>query len=94
VRSAKLEEIRLAILQNLLQFHPESGEQLAWGTAAARAGGLRPLQLLSSGMSAAWLLVAVLRAAAHPPNPGGVLVLQAAGQQPSTVGLLVRLQPP
>ncbi|EFN53167.1 hypothetical protein CHLNCDRAFT_136962 [Chlorella variabilis] len=36
VRSAKLEEIRLTILQNLLQFHPESGEQLAWGTPAAR----------------------------------------------------------
>jgi hypothetical protein len=38
IKSAKLEVIRLTILQNLLQFHPESGEQLAWGTPAARAG--------------------------------------------------------
>ena len=38
IKSAKLEEIRLTILNNLLQFHPESGEQLAWGTPAARAG--------------------------------------------------------
>ncbi|PSC76905.1 hypothetical protein C2E20_0795 [Micractinium conductrix] len=37
IKSAKLEEIRLTILNNLLQFHPESGEQLAWGTPAARA---------------------------------------------------------
>lgn len=37
VKSAKLEEIRITILQNLLAFHPESGEQLAWGTPAARA---------------------------------------------------------
>ncbi|KAL4459008.1 hypothetical protein ABPG75_013873 [Micractinium tetrahymenae] len=37
VKSAKLEEIRITILQNLLEYHPESGEQLAWGTPAARA---------------------------------------------------------
>ncbi|KAL4431582.1 hypothetical protein ABPG77_001424 [Micractinium sp. CCAP 211/92] len=37
IKSAKLEEIRITILQNLLAFHPESGEQLAWGTPAARA---------------------------------------------------------
>lgn len=36
VKSAKLEEIRLTILNNMLQFHPESGEQLAWGSAAGR----------------------------------------------------------
>ena len=41
IKSAKLEVIRLTILQNLLQFHPESGEQLAWGTPAARAGEQR-----------------------------------------------------
>jgi hypothetical protein len=40
LRSAKLEEIRLTILNNLLAFHPESGEQLAWGNAA-RAGAPR-----------------------------------------------------
>lgn len=40
LRSAKLEEIRLTILNNLLAFHPESGEQLAWGNAA-RAGERR-----------------------------------------------------
>lgn len=37
VKSAKLELIRLTILNNLLAFHPESGEQLAWGTPSARA---------------------------------------------------------
>ncbi len=41
IKSAKLEEIRITILQNLLAFHPESGEQLAWGTPAARAGEQR-----------------------------------------------------
>lgn len=36
VKSAKIEEIRLTILQNMLAYHPESGEQLAWGSDAAR----------------------------------------------------------
>lgn len=30
VTSAKLEEIRLTIINNLLKYHPETGEQLAW----------------------------------------------------------------
>lgn len=37
VKSAKIEEIRLTILNNMLEFHPESGEQLAWGSAVARS---------------------------------------------------------
>lgn len=31
ISSSKIEEIRLTILNNLLQFHPESEERLAWG---------------------------------------------------------------
>lgn len=31
VKSARLEEIRLTILQNLLKYHPESVDELAWG---------------------------------------------------------------
>ncbi|KAH7618964.1 putative ACT domain-containing protein DS12, chloroplastic [Nannochloris sp. 'desiccata'] len=37
VKSAKIEEIRLTILNNMLQFHPESAEQLAWGSSSARS---------------------------------------------------------
>jgi UTP:GlnB (protein PII) uridylyltransferase len=37
VKSAKIEEIRLTILNNMLQFHPESAEQLAWGSISARS---------------------------------------------------------
>lgn len=37
IKSAKLEEIRLTILNNMLEYHPESGEQLAWGSASARS---------------------------------------------------------
>lgn len=37
VKSAKIEEMRLVILNNLLEFHPESGEQLAWGSPTARS---------------------------------------------------------
>lgn len=36
VKSDKIEEIRLTILNNMLQYHPESGEQLAWGSDMAR----------------------------------------------------------
>jgi hypothetical protein len=39
VKSAKIEEIRLTILNNMLAYHPESGEQLAWGSEAARGAG-------------------------------------------------------
>lgn len=31
VKSAKIEEIRLTVLNNLLEYHPESAEELAWG---------------------------------------------------------------
>ncbi|PRW60057.1 hypothetical protein C2E21_1907 isoform A [Chlorella sorokiniana] len=37
VKSSKIEEIRLTILQNMMEFHPESQEQLAWGSGAARS---------------------------------------------------------
>ena len=33
-QSARLEEIRLSILNNLIKYHPESGEALGWGAAA------------------------------------------------------------
>jgi UTP:GlnB (protein PII) uridylyltransferase len=47
LRSAKLEEIRLTILNNLLAFHPESGEQLAWGNAARAAVVTRDADITS-----------------------------------------------
>ena len=34
MKSARLEEIRLSILNNLIKYHPESGAELGWGTAA------------------------------------------------------------
>ena len=34
MKSARLEEIRLSILNNLIKFHPESGRELGWGAAA------------------------------------------------------------
>jgi hypothetical protein len=37
IKAAKIEEIRLTILNNMLAYHPESGEQLAWGSDAARS---------------------------------------------------------
>ena len=36
-KSRRLEEIRLTILNNLLLFHPESGQELAWGIRARKA---------------------------------------------------------
>ncbi|KAK9810145.1 hypothetical protein WJX72_005535 [[Myrmecia] bisecta] len=36
LKSARLEEIRLTILNNLLYYHPESGEELAWGVRAKK----------------------------------------------------------
>jgi hypothetical protein len=37
LKSRRLEEIRLTILNNLLLFHPESGQELAWGIRARKA---------------------------------------------------------
>ena len=37
VKSSRLEEIRLTILNNLLRYHPEASSQLAWGSPAAYA---------------------------------------------------------
>ncbi|CAL5229552.1 g12901 [Coccomyxa viridis] len=34
MKSARLEEIRLSILNNLIKYHPESGQSLGWGAAA------------------------------------------------------------
>jgi UTP:GlnB (protein PII) uridylyltransferase len=39
LKSRRLEEIRLTILNNLL-FHPESGEELAWGIRARKADSI------------------------------------------------------
>ena len=33
-QSARLEEIRLSILNNLIKYHPESGQELGWGAEA------------------------------------------------------------
>ena len=41
VASAKIEEIRLTILNTLLRSYPELGEHLAWGSAAARSSVVR-----------------------------------------------------
>lgn len=38
VKSAKIEEVRLTILNNLLYFHPESAEELAWGPKVQKPG--------------------------------------------------------
>ncbi|KAL6782768.1 CGL93 [Auxenochlorella protothecoides x Auxenochlorella symbiontica] len=38
VRSSRLEEIRLTILNNMLRYHPETSQQLAWGSPSAYSG--------------------------------------------------------
>lgn len=46
VKSARLEEIRLTILNNLMKYHPESGSVLGWGQSASpvsEADNLHPL---------------------------------------------------
>ena len=48
MKSARLEEIRLSILQNLQFYHPEAGDKLAWGKRAKKAtkrSQLEPLGL-------------------------------------------------
>ena len=37
-RSARLEDIRLTILNNLMLYHPESTEELSWGIRARTSG--------------------------------------------------------
>ena len=37
-RSARLEDIRLTILNNLMLYHPESTEELSWGVRARTSG--------------------------------------------------------
>lgn len=37
VKSKKIEEIRLTILNTVLEYHPEAGEQIAWSAAAKAA---------------------------------------------------------
>ena len=46
VKSARLEEIRLSILQNLQFYHPEAGERLAWGRRAKKASSRSSLEPL------------------------------------------------
>lgn len=50
VKSAKIEEIRLTILNNMLKYHPESAEQLAWGASArtARVRDTNPTSMLGA----------------------------------------------
>ena len=49
MKSKRLEEIRLSILQNLQFYHPEAGEQLAWGRKAKKQASRTSLEPL--GMS-------------------------------------------
>jgi len=48
VKSAKIEEIRLTILNNMLEYHPESAEQLAWGSQRSRNVSLTDGPLLGA----------------------------------------------
>lgn len=52
LRSRRLEEIRLTILNNLLLYHPESAEELNWGMSARKADatGATPLGARSHRM--------------------------------------------
>ena len=46
IKSARLEEIRLTILQNLLKYHPDSADEMAWGgkvTKPSSRNNLEPL---------------------------------------------------
>ena len=45
-KSARLEEIRLTILNNLLQYHPDSAEEIAWGERAKKPAVRSPLEPL------------------------------------------------
>ena len=49
MKSQRLEEIRLSILQNLQFYHPEAGEQLAWGRKAKKQSSRSPLEPLGMG---------------------------------------------
>jgi hypothetical protein len=57
VKSARLEEMRVTILQNLLKYHPESADELAWGDGS---GGV------SAGSVATFDELHPLGEAAHP----------------------------
>jgi hypothetical protein len=48
LKSARLEEIRLTILNNMLKYHPESGSVLGWGSAATPVSEADPLHPLGA----------------------------------------------
>lgn len=52
MKSARLEEIRLSILQNLQFYHPEAGDKLAWGKRAKKA--TKRSQLEPLGLKKRW----------------------------------------
>ena len=47
-KSAKIEEMRMVIMNNLLQYHPESGEKMAWGTPTSRIRDVDPTKPLGA----------------------------------------------
>lgn len=49
LKSARLEEIRLTILNNLLQYHPEAGTAMAWGAYARKESSRDLLDPLGPG---------------------------------------------
>lgn len=54
MKSARLEEIRLSILQNLQYYHPEAGEQLGWGRKAKKQSSRSVLEPLGMGHRSAF----------------------------------------
>lgn len=62
VKSTKIEEIRLTILQNMMQFHPEAKEKLAFGSEATRIGARAPAPSCSSHGRRGWAVLCCQRA--------------------------------
>ena len=48
LKSARLEEIRLTIFNNLLKYHPESGSAIGWGESATPVTEADPLHPLGA----------------------------------------------
>lgn len=48
IRSSKIEEIRLTILNMMLAYHPESSEQIAWSTSAPPRSDVDPTHPLGA----------------------------------------------
>ena len=73
IKSARLEEIRVTILQNLLQYHPESVDEMAWGDGS---GGL-------AAVASDFDTLHPLGAAAHPGGAPAVRTAVTCVEDPS-----------